>query len=137
VRLVRTGTGSAVVLIHGFGSSIYTWKDVIPALAAQYEVVALDLPGFGGSGRPADLSLDAFPRAVVGLMDRLGIERAALVGNSMGGAAAAIVAATAPARVSRLVLLDAAGFNLQPEARPAMVRVTTSWAAPLLGLLPG
>ncbi len=70
-------------------------------------------------------------------MDRLGIERAALVGNSMGGATAAIVAATAPERVSRLVLIDAAGFNLEPEARPAMVRVTTSWAAPVLGLLPG
>ena len=137
VRFVRAGTGPAVVLIHGFGSSIYTWKNVIPALAARHDVIALDLPGFGESGRPEDLSLDAFPRAVIGLMDRLGIEQAALVGNSMGGATAAIVAATAPARASRLVLIDAAGFNLQPEARPAMVRLTTSWAAPLLGLLPG
>ena len=99
--------------------------------------MALDLPGFGESDRPADLSLEHLPRAVVGLMDRLGIERAALVGNSMGGATAAIVAATAPGRVSGLVLIDAAGFNLEPEARPAMVRLTTSWAAPVLGLLPG
>jgi pimeloyl-ACP methyl ester carboxylesterase len=137
VRLVRTGTGSAVVLIHGFGSSIYTWKDVIPALAARHDVIALDLPGFGESDRPADLSLEDLPRAVIGLMDRLGIERAALVGNSMGGATAAIVAATVPQRVSRLVLLDAAGFNMEPEARPLVVRLTTSWAAPVLGLLPG
>jgi len=137
VRFVRAGTGSAVVLIHGFGSSIYTWKDVIPALAVRHDVIALDLPGFGESDRPADLSLDAFPAAVIGLMDRLGIERTALVGNSMGGATAAIVAATAPERVSRLVLLDAAGFNMEPEARPFMVRLTTSWAAPVLGLLPG
>jgi len=110
---------------------------VIPALAVRHDVIALDLPGFGESDRPADLSLDAFPAAVIGLMDRLGIERAALVGNSMGGATAAIVAATAPLRVSRLVLLDAAGFNMEPEARPFMVRLTTSWAAPVLGLLPG
>ena len=137
VRFVRAGTGPAVVLIHGFGSSIYTWKSVIPALLARHEVVALDLPGFGESDRPADLSLEALPRAVIGLMDRLGIERAALVGNSMGGATAAIVAATAPGRVGRLVLVDAAGFNLEPQSRPAMVRLTTSWAAPLLGLLPG
>jgi pimeloyl-ACP methyl ester carboxylesterase len=137
VRFVRTGTGSPVVLIHGFGSSIYTWKGVIPALAARHDTIALDLPGFGESDRPAGLSLDDLPRAVLGLMDRLGIERAALVGNSMGGATAAIVAATAPERVSRLVLLDAAGFNMEPEARPLMVRLTTSWAAPVLGLLPG
>jgi pimeloyl-ACP methyl ester carboxylesterase len=137
LRFVRAGSGPAVVLIHGFGSSIYTWKDVIPALAARHEVIALDLPGFGESDRPAGLSLDDFPRAVVGLMDRLGVERAALVGNSLGGAIAAIVAATAPERVSGLVLIDAAGFNLEPEARPLVVRATTSWAAPLLGLLPG
>jgi len=137
LRFVRAGSGSAVVLIHGFGSSIYTWKDVIPALAAHHDVIALDLPGFGGSDRPADLSLEALPRAVVGLMDRLGVGRAALVGNSMGGATAAIVAATARERVSRLVLIDAAGFSLEPEARPFIGRVATSWAAPALGLLPG
>lgn len=137
VRFVRAGSGSAVVLIHGFGSSIYTWKDVIPALAARHHVVALDLPGFGASERPVDLSLGDFLAAVLDLMDRLGIERAAVVGNSMGGATAAILAATAPGRVSRLVLIDAAGFNMEPQAMPGMVRVLTSWAAPALSLLPG
>jgi pimeloyl-ACP methyl ester carboxylesterase len=139
VRFVRAGatSGSAVVLIHGFGSSLYTWKDVIPALAARHDTIALDLPGFGESDRPAELSLEDLPRTVLGLMDRLGIERAALVGNSMGGATAAIVAATAPGRVSRLVLIDAAGFNLEPQTMPGMVRLTTSWVAPVLGLLPG
>ncbi len=137
LRYVRAGSGTAVVLVHGFGSSIYTWKDVIPALAARHDVVALDLPGFGESDRPADLSHEDFGGAVTGLMDRLGIERAALVGNSMGGSTTAIVAAAAPGRVSRLVLLAAAGFNMEPQARPALVRLTTSWAAPVLGLLPG
>ncbi len=66
---------------------------MIPALAAGHDVVALDLPGFGQSDQPADLSFDDFPRVVLGLMDRLGIERAALVGNSMGGATVAVVAA--------------------------------------------
>jgi pimeloyl-ACP methyl ester carboxylesterase len=137
LRFVRAGAGSAVILIHGFGSSLYTWKDLIPALAARHDTIALDLPGFGESERPADLSLEDLPRAVIGLMDRLGIARAALVGNSLGGATAAIVAATAPGRVSRLVLLDAAGFNVEPQARPGTVRLATSWAAPVLGLLPG
>ena len=99
LRYVRAGSGPAVVLVHGFASSLYTWKDVIPALAAGHDVVALDLPGFGQSDQPADLSFEDFPRAVLGLMDRLGIGKAALVGNSMGGATAAIVAAeTAGAR---------------------------------------
>ena len=75
LRYVRAGSGPAVVLVHGFASSLYTWKDVIPALAAGHDVVALDLPGFGQSDQPADLSFEDFPRAVLGLMDRLGIER--------------------------------------------------------------
>ena len=53
----------AVVLVHGFASSLYTWKDVIPALAASHDVVALDLPGFGESDQPADLSFEDLPRA--------------------------------------------------------------------------
>jgi pimeloyl-ACP methyl ester carboxylesterase len=137
VRYVRHGAGPAVVLVHGFGSSLYTWKDVIPALAARHDVIALDLPGFGESERPPDLAFADLPRAVVGLMNVLGIERAALVGNSMGGAAAALVAATEAGRVSHLVLIDAAGFNLAPRARPGMVRLASSWAAPVLQLLPG
>ena len=61
MRYVRTGSGPAVVLLHGFASSIYTWKDVIPALAVHHEVVALDFPGFGWSDQPADLSFDSTP----------------------------------------------------------------------------
>ena len=137
LRYVRSGSGPAVVLVHGFGSSLYTWKDVIPALAASHDVVALDLPGFGESDQPADLSFEDFPRAVVGLMDALGIARATLVGNSMGGATAAVVAARHPDRVTALVLIDAAGFNLAPSEHPGMVRLTESSLAPVLSLSPG
>ena len=137
LRYVRAGSGPAIVLVHGFGSSIYTWKDVIAPFAARHDVIALDLPGFGESDRPADLSIDELPRAVTGLMDRLGLESATLVGNSMGGAAVALVAAASPDRVDALVLIDAAGFDLAPKARPASIRLATSWAAPALTLLPG
>jgi len=137
LRYVRAGSGPAVVLVHGFASSLYTWKDVIPALAAAHDVVALDLPGFGQSDQPADLSFEDFPRAVLGLMDHLGIETAALVGNSMGGAIAAIVAAERPERVAALVLIDAAGFNLGPSERPRMVSFAMSRAGSLLARLPG
>jgi pimeloyl-ACP methyl ester carboxylesterase len=137
LRYVRAGSGSAVVLVHGFGSSIYTWKDLIAPLAARHDVVALDLPGFGQSDQPADLSFDDFPRAVVGLMDRLSLDRAALVGNSMGGATAAVVAARRPERVSSLVLIDAAGFNLAEADRPGVVRLTGSPLGALVFALPG
>jgi pimeloyl-ACP methyl ester carboxylesterase len=126
VRYVRVGRGgSAVVLLHGFASSIYTWKDVIPALARDHEVVALDLPGFGWSDQPAGLSFDLYPRVVLGLMDQLGLSQGSLVGNSLGGAVAVVVAATQGARVDRLVLIDAAGFNLRAADRPAMVRLAS------------
>jgi pimeloyl-ACP methyl ester carboxylesterase len=137
VRYVRAGSGPAVVLVHGFGSSLYTWKGVIPALAAGHHVVALDLPGFGGSDQPADLSFEDLPRAVLGLIDRLGIERASLVGNSMGGATAALVAAESPSRVNALVLIDAAGLDRDPSERPRLVRLVMSPAGSLIARLPG
>jgi pimeloyl-ACP methyl ester carboxylesterase len=123
VRYVRAGRGGAVVLLHGFASSIYTWKDVLPALREGHDVVALDLPGFGGSDLPKDLSFESYPRVVRALLDRLGIARADLVGNSMGGAVAVVLAATDPSRVGRLVLIDAAGFNLAERDRPFLIRV--------------
>jgi pimeloyl-ACP methyl ester carboxylesterase len=136
VRYVRTGRGSAVVLVHGLGSSLYTWKDVIGPLSRFHEVVALDLPGFGQSGLPSDLTADVFPRVVLGLMDQLGLAQASLVGHSMGGAVATVVAADSPARIRRLVLLDAAGFNLDPADRPWLLRLVGSDAGGVLARLP-
>lgn len=137
LRFVRTGRGPSVVLVHGFGSSLYTWKDVIAGLAVDHDVVALDLPGFGLSDRPPDLRIEDLPRAVVGLMDRLQVRSAALVGSSMGGATAAILASRSPERASALVLVDAAGFRLRPGERPFFVRLAMSPFGSLLARLPG
>jgi 4,5:9,10-diseco-3-hydroxy-5,9,17-trioxoandrosta-1(10),2-diene-4-oate hydrolase len=128
VRYLRAGTGTPVVLLHGFASSVYTWKDVLPALARRHDVLALDLPGFGASDQPLDLSAELYPKVVAGLMDRLGLGRSALVGNSMGAAVAVQLAATSPDRVDRLVLIDAAGFNLAQADRPALLRLALSAA---------
>jgi len=125
VRYVRAGEGPAVVLLHGFASSLYTWKDVLPALAGTRTVVALDFPGFGQSDQPPDLSADVYPGLVLGLMDRLGLGRVALVGNSMGGAVATLVAGRSPERVSALVLVDAAGF-LEEGDRPWILRLANT-----------
>ncbi len=137
LRFVRAGAGPAVVLVHGFGSSLDTWRDVLPGLATDHEVVALDLPGFGESDRPADLAADELPRAVLGLMDRLRVTRAALVGSSMGGATVVLVAAQQPDRASALVLIDSAGFELGPSGWPGLLRIATSRLGGLLARLPG
>jgi len=136
IRYVRAGTGPTVLLIHGLGSSIYTWKEIIPVLARDHDVVALDLPGFGRSDQPPDLSIAVYPATILGLLDRLGIARASLVGHSLGGAVATIVAARHPAGVDRLVLLDAAGFSLGPSDRPWLLRLLASDVGRVLTRLP-
>jgi pimeloyl-ACP methyl ester carboxylesterase len=121
------------VLLHGLASSIFTWRGVLPALARDHDVVAVDLPGFGGSEAPEGLTPELLPRAVLGLMDRLGLGRAHLAGNSLGGAVAVMIAARHPERVGRLVLLDAAGYNFAPADRPFFVRLAGGPGAGALG----
>ena len=136
VRYVRKGEGPPVVLLHGLASSIYTWKDVVPALAARHDVVALDLPGFGDSTVPERFNSEQAVRAVVALMDRLGMARASLVGNSLGGAIAVLIAARTPERVDRLVLLDAAGYNFRPADRPWILRLVAALPAGIADAMP-
>jgi pimeloyl-ACP methyl ester carboxylesterase len=129
VRYVRRGSGRPLLLAHGFSSSIYTWAEALPLLARNHDVVAVDLPGFGGSDIPARFDSSASAELLSRVMDALGIERASLAGNSLGGALAAVTAARHPDRVERLVLIDAAGYNFAPADRPPMLR--------LAGRLPG
>ncbi len=123
LRYVRSGAGPAVMLLHGLASSIVTWRDVMPDLARDHDVVAVDLPGFGGSEVRVGLPPSAYPGLVAGLMDRLGIARASLVGNSLGGGVAVVMAARHPERVDRLVLIDSVGYNPASADRPWLLRV--------------
>jgi pimeloyl-ACP methyl ester carboxylesterase len=136
LRYLRRGEGPPVVLLHGLASSIYTWKDVLPVLAAHHDVVAVDLPGFGGSAVPDGPSGEEAMRSVLGLMDRLGIPRASFVGNSLGGAVAISIAARAPERVDRLVLIDAAGYNFARADRPFVLRLAAGLPGALAEVLP-
>lgn len=128
VRYVRAGAGSPVLLIHGIASSLSTWREVFLPLAREHDVVALDLPGFGGSEIPKNLSAESYPGVVTGLMDRLQIPRAAVVGHSMGGAVALQLAASSGERVTRLALVDAAGLDLGPGGQPFLIRAA-GWPA--------
>jgi pimeloyl-ACP methyl ester carboxylesterase len=126
VRYVRKGSGPPVVLLHGFASSLYTWKDVLPALAAGHDVVAIDLPGFGGSSIPRPLQAASYPGVILAVMDGLGLDRASLVGNSLGGSVAVAVAGEHPERVDRLVLIDSDGFNFRAADRPWLLRLVAA-----------
>jgi len=101
--------GPAVVLIHGFGGSTYSWRDTIPALASDgYRAVALDLKGFGLSDKKFDEDYGHPSQAlfVAGVMDELGIDKASIVGHSMGASVLGHFAALFPERVDKLVLVD-------------------------------
>ena len=115
LHLVEQGDGEPVVLIHGMAGSTFSYRFIIPALAESHRVIALDLKGFGYSGRPpkGDYSLTAQADLVLGLMDNLGIARAALVGHSMGGGVAMRLALGTPKRVSSLVLVDSVGGSTE------------------------
>jgi len=137
LRYVRAGQGPPVVLLHGFSSSIFTWRHVLKALAREHDVLALDFPGFGGSQVPEQLSPLGLAGSVRTLVTQLGLRRPALVGHSMGGAVALLLAADPELGVSRLALLDAATFAMAAEDRPGLVRlVGRPWVAALLEYLP-
>jgi pimeloyl-ACP methyl ester carboxylesterase len=123
--------GPAVILIHGFGGSTFSWRLTIPALAAAgYRTVALDLVDFGLSdkGWDADTTHPAQARRVLAVMDALGVPKAVVVGHSMGGSVATHLAMAAPDRVTALVLVDAAvtgpgeGGSLAPRIVGAALR---------------
>jgi pimeloyl-ACP methyl ester carboxylesterase len=106
------GTGSPLVLLHGLAGSARWWSRNIPALSRSYRVIAIDLPGFGASPRGHRLDLEVVIDQLAGTMDELAIERASLIGHSMGGLIAGGLAADRPERVDRLILVDAAFLSL-------------------------
>jgi pimeloyl-ACP methyl ester carboxylesterase len=106
------GEGPALVLIHGITSSSRTWRSVIGGLAETHTVLAPDLLGHGRSGKPrGDYSLGAYASGIRDLTSLLGIDRATVVGHSLGGGIAMQFAYQFPDRLERLVLVDSGGLG--------------------------
>jgi pimeloyl-ACP methyl ester carboxylesterase len=134
ISTAQAGSGPTVIAIHGLGASKASFLPTLEALADDFRIVAMDLPGFGDSDKPLGAPYHApfFARAVVALLDALGEERAHLIGNSLGGRVALEVGLRHPERVERLGLLAPSLAWRRPRR----------WAAPLklvrpeLGLLP-
>jgi pimeloyl-ACP methyl ester carboxylesterase len=97
---------TAVVVLHGLMGSMREWDGMVAALAPTFRVIALDQRGHGESDWAPEYSAAAFAEDVVSVMDDRQVARAHLVGHSMGGMAAALVAARHPGRVGRVVIMD-------------------------------
>ena len=126
--------GPPLILLHGLAGSGAWWRHNLPALSGAYRVTVIDLPGFGSSHPDARLILDEVPAQVVALLDELGIERAHVIGHSMGGLVAGGLAADHPERVDRLVLVDAGFLSLDPTWRHRITGLlrTLPWTSPTI-----
>jgi pimeloyl-ACP methyl ester carboxylesterase len=130
----RHGAGAPLVLIHGLGADRHMWDPVLARLAAERDVIALDVPGFGGSpvidpARPADLAA-----AVAALLAALGVERPHVAGNSLGGWVALELALAGHAR--SVTAIAPAGLWAQPPApKRATARALARTLAPAIPLL--
>jgi len=107
ISILAAGAGDPVLLVHGLGATKVSFLPTVAALAHAYRAISLDLPGFGDSVKPLQASYHPpfFARAVVDLMDALGIARAHVIGNSMGGRVALELGMRHPERVRSLVLI--------------------------------
>ena len=112
------GTGPALVLVHGSGGNHAIWWQQVPYFAQRYQTITVDLRGFGNSDAVVD-GPDArdFPRDVLGVLDALKIQKAALLGQSIGALACLRLAVTQPQRVAGVVLAHSAGNMDHAELR--------------------
>jgi pyruvate dehydrogenase E2 component (dihydrolipoamide acetyltransferase) len=118
LSLGPTDADVPVVLVHGYGGDKNSWLFVQQPLAEQEQrAIALDLPGHGASGKDVgDGSLATLADCVTGVLDALGIDRAHLVGHSLGGAVVAAAARAAPGKVASLTLIAPAGYTPEADA---------------------
>ncbi len=135
----RRGHGSPLVLIHGLGSAKTVWALVTPALATSFDVIAVDLPGHGKTPWVAGTAMDprALADSVRATLDGLGIQKAHLVGNSLGGWTALELAAASPDRVASVIALAPAGMRDKALEKIALsFRINRYLARGLRPLLP-
>lgn len=112
IHYKRAGTGPSVLLLHGSGSSLHTFDRVAAALSSSFDVIRPDLPGFGLTGPRADRDyrIHTYARTVAAFMDSLGVTKASVAGNSLGGNIAWNFALDYPQRLERLALINATGY---------------------------
>jgi pimeloyl-ACP methyl ester carboxylesterase len=141
IHVEDRGSGEAIVLVHGFGGSTFSWRLVAPELSRKYRVIAVDLVGFGLSARPDDrrrYSRASQVSILLGIADRLGLESAHWVGHSYGGGLVTTVARRHPRRVRSLTLIASTAPDYAERRRGlAGVRIVAAPFVRLFALRPG
>lgn len=129
------GSGDPILFIHGLGASLYTWRHMVPAFQNNYQVILIDLKGFGKSPKPKDNSYSILDERdlLYQFIKEKNLQKLTLVGNSYGGGVSLLLALKLiekePGLLTKLVLLDAAGY---PKPIPFYVKILRN---PLLGWL--
>ena len=121
------GSGPPVLLLHGWPTSSYLWRDVMPPIAKRNRVIALDLPGFGASDKPPDgaYDFDFFESAIDGFLAELGVEETGLAVHDLGGPVGLHWAIGRRSRVTRLALLNTLVYPEFSEAVMMFIRACT------------
>lgn len=124
---LEAGSGETVLMLHGSGpgvSALANWQRNIPTLAQRFHVLAPDIVGFGTTDRPDDIvySLRTWTDHIWAFMDAHGIEKARVVGNSLGGRIALQMATDQPDRITRMVLMGVPGAGMTPTEGLAALR---------------
>jgi len=136
VAYERSGSGSAIVLVHGIAGDASEWAPVMGGLARSFDVIAPDLPGHGSSGRlRGDHSIGAFACWLRDLVEALDVERATFVGHSLGGGVVMQFAYQFPQYVERMVLVSSGGLGR--EVSPLIRAAALPGAELVLGLVGG
>jgi pimeloyl-ACP methyl ester carboxylesterase len=113
----RRGKGAPLVLLHGYPLDHHVWDDIVPILEDTFDVILPDLRGFGGSRKVDTPTMDDYAADIAGLLDQLGIQKAAIVGHSMGGYVALAFARLYPERVSGLGLVSSQVLADPPDRK--------------------
>jgi 2-hydroxymuconate-semialdehyde hydrolase len=121
---VKAGTGQPMLLIHGIPTSSFLWRNVIPPLAEEFLVYAVDLLGYGDSDKPedADLSIVAQARHLWSFMEQVGWRHGSVVGHDIGGGIAQLLAVEHSEAVTKLVLIDSIAYDSWPEPQIARLK---------------
>jgi pimeloyl-ACP methyl ester carboxylesterase len=130
LAFTRRGVGAPIVLLHALSSSRYSFDPIIPALARHFDVIAIDLPGFGDS-EPFSASVEPTPAALAAVvaeeLDHLGVRSAHLVGNSLGGWVALELAAIHPAASVSCSRRQDCGAGIRPCATESVSEPRDGW----------
>lgn len=138
LHYLDAGQGPPVLLLHGFGDSVYSWRhNIKPLVQAGFRVVALDLPGLGESETPAGFAftVEAVAAQITAFLDALNVDRVDVVGNSLGGNLALFLARYHPDRIRRIVLTGPACYpSCRHDILSALARspITAALVEPIL-----